>query len=95
MRANPPPQPADTGNAAASSSAEALNREQSQQHPGVQRRPTVFPSFNNPAAGPGRVINSSNDGVFANLAAKPERGEKNEDLPPVCNLDFILLMCCS
>lgn len=28
------------------------------------------------------MISSSNDGVFANLAAKPERGEKNEDLPP-------------
>ncbi|KAK2762963.1 hypothetical protein FQN53_007403 [Emmonsiellopsis sp. PD_33] len=25
---------------------------------------------------------SANDGVFANLAAKPERGEKTEDLPP-------------
>ncbi|EHA18564.1 hypothetical protein ASPNIDRAFT_207638 [Aspergillus niger ATCC 1015] len=35
-----------------------------------------------PSSGAGRVISSSNDGVFANLAAKPERGEKNEDLPP-------------
>lgn len=30
-------------------------------------------------------MGSTNDGVFANLNAKPERGEKNEeDLPPVC-----------
>ena len=28
---------------------------------------------------------SRNDGVFANLDAKPERGEKLEELPPVCH----------
>lgn len=27
----------------------------------------------------------ANDGVFANLSAKPTRGEKAEDLPPVCS----------
>lgn len=31
-----------------------------------------------------RGAGTTNDGVFANLAAKPERGEKTEDLPPVC-----------
>lgn len=39
-----------------------------------------------PAATPSassRIIHDSHDGVFANLAAKPERGEKLEDLPPV------------
>jgi hypothetical protein len=36
------------------------------------------------------MISSSNDGVFANLAAKPERGEKNEDLPPVSYIPDIL-----
>lgn len=30
-----------------------------------------------------RIIRGTNDGVFANIAAKPERGEKVEDLPPV------------
>ena len=35
------------------------------------------------------MISSANDGVFANLAAKPERGEKNEDLPPVCSLGYL------
>ncbi|EEQ30504.1 hypothetical protein McanMca71_000790 [Microsporum canis] len=29
-----------------------------------------------------RVIRGANDGVFANLSAKPERGEKLDDLPP-------------
>lgn len=87
MRANPPSQASPdsgSGNASASSSAEQVElREQ----PGpLQRRPTVFPSLSTPAGGPGRTISSSNDGVFANLAAKPERGEKNEDLPPVCAL---------
>ncbi len=32
---------------------------------------------------------SQNDGVFANLNAKPERGEKLEEQPPVRPLDFI------
>lgn len=32
---------------------------------------------------------SSNDGVFANLSAKPERGEKlEEEKPPVCCLSY-------
>lgn len=52
----------------------------------VERRVTMLPAFN--ASQPsGRVVggnSSTNDGVFANLAAKPERGEKTEDQPPVC-----------
>jgi hypothetical protein len=34
----------------------------------------------------GRVYGggSGSDGVFANLSAKPERGEKVEEHPPVC-----------
>lgn len=29
---------------------------------------------------------TTNDGVFTNLSAKPDRGEKvEEDLPPVCD----------
>jgi hypothetical protein len=42
----------------------------------------MLPTFTEPASGGSRQIASSNDGVFANLAAKPERGEKNDDLPP-------------
>ena len=43
----------------------------------------MLPNFTTPASGGSRQIAPSNDGVFANLNAKPERGEKNEDLPPV------------
>ncbi|KAL9111706.1 MAG: hypothetical protein Q9227_003981 [Pyrenula ochraceoflavens] len=48
--------------------------------PGIQRRVTELPAFTPPAGSRGpRPVN---DGVFANLAAKPEKGEKLEELPP-------------
>ena len=48
--------------------------------PQIVRRVTEFPGVTAPTrAGPQSV----NDGVFANLAAKPERGEKVEEQPPV------------
>ena len=60
--------------------------------PGVERAVTEFPHFT-PAAPvqPNRVVGSggqtqytlANDGVFANLNAKPELGEKEEEQPPV------------
>ncbi|KAI9822557.1 MAG: hypothetical protein M1827_000276 [Pycnora praestabilis] len=57
--------------------------------PVVQRRITQLPVFApaTPAPGAtGRVYGggsrSTNDGVFANLSAKPERGEKTEEQPP-------------
>ncbi|GIJ81717.1 hypothetical protein Asppvi_000217 [Aspergillus pseudoviridinutans] len=83
MRAHPE-QSAPSGGETAPSSA-ANNEPSSQSNRSgstLQRRPTILPSFSTPSSGAGRVISSSNDGVFANLAAKPERGEKNEDLPP-------------
>jgi hypothetical protein len=43
----------------------------------------MLPTFTTAGSGGSRSVAPSNDGVFANLAAKPERGEKNEDLPPV------------
>ncbi|ODH14232.1 hypothetical protein ACO22_06630 [Paracoccidioides brasiliensis] len=46
---------------------------------------TMQPTSNPPVSTSSRTIRaagSANDGVFANLAAKPERGEKTEDLPP-------------
>ncbi|KAL4908118.1 hypothetical protein BDW74DRAFT_174814 [Aspergillus multicolor] len=50
---------------------------------GIQRSSTLLPFFGGTSSsGSNRHIPSSNDGVFANLAAKPERGEKSEDLPP-------------
>lgn len=60
----------------------------SQQSPGMrqpsQRATTSFPSL----FGAGRTQHPgpsamSNDGVFANLNAKPELGEKSEEQPPV------------
>ena len=94
MRANPPPQAsADSGSGnvdASSSAGQGQLPDQANRRP--RRRPTMFPEFSAPAASPGRIISSSNDGVFANLAAKPERGEKNEDLPPVCVLVYIFLV---
>lgn len=84
MRANPDPySPADNGQTATSSSSES--RTESQDRSAVAamtRRPTILPSFTT-LSGNSRSVAQSNDGVFANLAAKPERGEKNEDLPPV------------
>lgn len=59
----------------------------------TQRRTTILPSFTSPANS--RVIGtgSSNDGVFANLNAKPERAEKQEeDLPPVCFVFLIVTL---
>jgi hypothetical protein len=56
------------------------------QQPSIQRRVTMLPTFATMATTSSRVVGtgSSNDGVFANLNAKPERGEKQEeDLPPV------------
>ena len=42
----------------------------------------VFPRTHVSAI-PHTTCSSSNDGVFANLNAKPERGEKTEEQPPV------------
>ena len=94
-----------SGNAAGAGAASSLGshsgvpsqptqqpRQQQQQsggRGGLFRRTTVLPSFLS-SSGASRSVSSSNDGVFANLAAKPERGEKNEDLPPVCTLSLRL-----
>ncbi|KAJ5570522.1 uncharacterized protein N7459_009952 [Penicillium hispanicum] len=68
--------------AAPSSSEPRADGQDQPQTPGLSRRPTILPSFTTPRSGGSRSVAASNDGVFANLAAKPERGEKNEDLPP-------------
>lgn len=51
----------------------------------IERRVMPMIPFN-PAPTNGRVYGggSGSDGVFANLSAKPERGEKLEEHPPVC-----------
>ena len=49
----------------------------------LQRTFTSLPAFAPSTSATSRLIHDSHDGVFANMAAKPERGEKTEDLPPV------------
>lgn len=53
--------------------------------PAVNRRVTHLPPFVPQPTTNGRVYGggSGSDGVFANLSAKPERGEKLEEHPPV------------
>lgn len=52
--------------------------------PVIERRPTHLAEFAPPRP-TGRVYGggSGSDGVFANLSAKPEAGEKTEEHPPV------------
>lgn len=52
--------------------------------PQIQRQVTELPSFTSPPArAQNRSVNrNTNDGVFANLAAKPERGENLDEKPP-------------
>lgn len=58
----------------------------------TQRRATLLPNFSSSANSRLVGTGSSNDGVFANLNAKPERAEKSEeDLPPVCFISLLLL----
>jgi hypothetical protein len=52
--------------------------------PGIERRVTELPVFNTQAPTPGRVYGGGNGGVWANLSAKPTRGEDAEEKPPVC-----------
>jgi hypothetical protein len=55
--------------------------------PSLERRPTVLPVF---APRSTRIYGggSGSDGVFANLAAKPDAGEKMEEHPPVSLLSL-------
>ncbi|KAL4865992.1 hypothetical protein BDV12DRAFT_173684 [Aspergillus spectabilis] len=93
MRAQPDSwSPADTTStsslpevvgASSSSGANTVSQPESNTEPlrGLQRRTTLLPFFGGGSRS-NQATPSSNDGVFANLAAKPERGEKTEDLPP-------------
>lgn len=91
MRANPDGwAPADYSQMTPASSSETAGdaQEPSRDASATPRRPTILPTFTVPGSGGSRSITASNDGVFANLAAKPERGEKTEDLPPVSSIRF-------
>jgi hypothetical protein len=51
----------------------------------IQRRVTQLPAFNTVTPTAGRIYGGGqNDGVWANLSAKPTRGEDAEEKPPVC-----------
>jgi len=50
-----------------------------QHEPVIERRVTELPAFQPSSRAPQRAT----DGVFANLSAKPERGEQVEEKPPV------------
>lgn len=52
--------------------------------PGLLRRTTELPTFNTQSPASGRVYGGGNGGVWANLSAKPTRGEDLEEKPPVC-----------
>ncbi len=56
--------------------------------PQIERRITELPVFTPPVPrGQSRSFNRpTNDGVFANLAAKPERGEVLDEKPPVSQI---------
>ena len=73
--------------------------------PGIQRAITQFPPTETPAAldvparpytgsSPYSSFSHSNDGVFANLNAKPERGEKLEEQPPVSHSNMYSVCKC-
>jgi hypothetical protein len=50
----------------------------------IERRVTQLPVFSTPsAAESGRRVYGGNDGVFANLSAKPQAGEDLDEKPPV------------
>ena len=51
--------------------------------PGLLRRTTELPTFNTQTPASGRVYGGGNGGVWANLSAKPTRGEDLEEKPPV------------
>lgn len=55
--------------------------------PPIMRRVTQLPAF---VPGGGRIIGggTGNDGVFANLSAKPSREDEVEEKPPVCSPYF-------
>lgn len=68
---------------------ESAPEEQSVEDPrqGIQRRVTQLPVFQTPSSGArsSRIYGGGqNDGVWANLSAKPTRGEEVEEKPPVC-----------
>jgi hypothetical protein len=64
--------------------------------PGMQRRTTEIPVFNTQTPSTGRVYGGGNGGVWANLSAKPTRGEDAEEKPPVRRIPLAMInMTCT
>ncbi|KAL1980377.1 hypothetical protein VTN96DRAFT_4221 [Rasamsonia emersonii] len=83
MRGNPTAENGSTSENANASTSES--RDDGSRNPQTQRRVTILPPFSPATTTSRRVMGggTTNDGVFSNLNAKPERGEKvEEDLPP-------------
>lgn len=57
----------------------------------VERRETHLPAFGPPVTGRVYGGGSGSDGVFANLSAKLESGEKLEEHPPVRSFESSLI----
>lgn len=68
-----------------STTQNSANENASQTQPRIERRVTQLPTFAPQAANaiPRTIPSTTNDGVFANLTAKPERGEPVDEKPPV------------
>ena len=76
-----------------------VEQQNSEDRPALPRTVTTLPPSTTPAGlgaalavptrRPASFNPSQNDGVFANLDAKPERGEKLEEQPPVSRLPFL------
>jgi hypothetical protein len=67
--------------------AQSEDTEEQVRPQGIQRRVTQLPVFQTPAAGArsSRIYGGGqNDGVWANLSAKPQPGGDVEEKPPVC-----------
>jgi hypothetical protein len=76
MRANPTDQQVNT------TSSNSVSQ------PAIERRVTELPAFRAPAR---PLDQQANDGVFANLGAKLERGEQVDEKPPVRTIPRLMM----
>jgi hypothetical protein len=75
------------------SSGETESEIRTNRRPNRPRSVTQLPVFNTVAPTAGRIYGGGqNDGVWANLSAKPTRGEDAEEKPPVCTPGVTLCM---
>ncbi|KAI9778375.1 MAG: hypothetical protein M1816_004133 [Peltula sp. TS41687] len=71
------------GSPSSAQTGDAPTAQQTEIRRGLDRRVTQLPVFTPaPSTASRAVTRPTHDGVFANLSAKPERGEKDEEQPP-------------